>query len=229
MGRIADMAGRVYGGISSTDRQSTRRAALLDAALDVIAEDGVAAVTVRGVCGRARLADRYFYENFSDRDALLDGLADELFTQVGGALLAAITAATSGSATADPAAVARAGVETAIAFVTEDPRRGRLLVEARGSAALQQHLDQAVRVLATLTATQASDLLGERAPSPQDTDMAAFTLVSGGLELLRHWLCGELAVSRHQLTEFLIAMFVTTTDLATALAATLAPTGPDTA
>ena len=127
MGRIADMAGRVYGGISSTDRQSTRRAALLDAALDVIAEDGVAAVTVRGVCGRARLADRYFYENFSDRDALLDGLADELFTQVGGALLAAITATTSGSATADPAAVARAGVETAIAFVTEDPRRGRLL------------------------------------------------------------------------------------------------------
>ena len=81
----------------------------------------------------------------------------------------------------------------------------------------------------TLTATQASDLLGERAPSPQDTDMAAFTLVSGGLELLRHWLRGELAVSRHQLTEFLIAMFVTTTDLATALAATLAPTGPDTA
>jgi len=62
--------------------RAARRTALLTAALDLIGEQGGAGVTVRSVCRRAGLTDRYFYENFAGRDELLAGLflqvADEL-------------------------------------------------------------------------------------------------------------------------------------------------------
>ena len=45
-------------------KRGRTRQALMDAALDLVATDGVAAVTVRGVCAQARLNDRYFYESF---------------------------------------------------------------------------------------------------------------------------------------------------------------------
>ncbi|WP_434090437.1 TetR family transcriptional regulator [Nocardia beijingensis] len=40
--------------------------------LDLIGESGAAGVTMRGVCRRAGLTTRYFYENFATRDELLD-------------------------------------------------------------------------------------------------------------------------------------------------------------
>ena len=49
-------------------------------------ESGWAAVTMRGVCARTSLNDRYFYEHFSDRDDLLstvwDGIKDDLLANL---------------------------------------------------------------------------------------------------------------------------------------------------
>ena len=54
-------AERIWGGSTLTERREQRRVALMDAALDLIGEGGGAAVTVRSVCRRASLTDRYFY------------------------------------------------------------------------------------------------------------------------------------------------------------------------
>jgi AcrR family transcriptional regulator len=70
----ADAEPRLWGGTTLTERREARRTALLEAALDLIGEAGAAAVTMRAVCRRAGLTDRYFYESFSDRDDLLDVL-----------------------------------------------------------------------------------------------------------------------------------------------------------
>ena len=66
-----------YGGRSAEARRIERRLRLLAAAREVWGTDGWAAVTMRGVCGRAGLVDRYFYESFSDRDALLGTVWDQ--------------------------------------------------------------------------------------------------------------------------------------------------------
>ena len=67
-----------YGGRSAEERRTERRARLIEAALEIWGEEGWAAVTMRRVCTRAGLIDRYFYESFSDRDALLVAVWDQL-------------------------------------------------------------------------------------------------------------------------------------------------------
>ena len=52
--------GRTYGGQSAEQRSQDRRTRLLDAARDLIADTGVAPLTVDRVCQRANLSKRYF-------------------------------------------------------------------------------------------------------------------------------------------------------------------------
>ena len=67
------MAGvvRPYRGISADERRASRRARLLDAALEEVGERGMAGTTMTAVCARAGLTERYFYESFADRDEML--------------------------------------------------------------------------------------------------------------------------------------------------------------
>ena len=203
---------RPYGGVSAEQRRARRRAALLEAALDVLAAEGAAGVTVRGICGRARLNDRYFYESFADRDEMLLALVDELFTN-GAAMVVEVLE----TQPADARARARAVISAVVAFLDEDPRRGRLLLESQATEALQRRRHDAVRLLATIMTSQAQELLGDAAPSRVDTELGAITLVSGALELLAAWLRGELEVTREHLTDFLVAMILTASDLSAAL------------
>src|SRR6201998_896203 len=87
-------ATRSYGGVPAEERRATRRGALIEAALDLFAEGGVRAVSKRAVCARARLNDRYFYEHFTDSDALLEAIVRDL-TALG---LEGVGAATRGAA-----------------------------------------------------------------------------------------------------------------------------------
>src|SRR5688572_26077942 len=82
-------AKRSYGGVAAPERSARRRAALIDAALDVLTKSGASAVTKKAVCAQARLNDRYFYEHFTDRAALLRAVAE---TVTGQGLEAIITA-----------------------------------------------------------------------------------------------------------------------------------------
>lgn len=197
-------ATRIYGGLSADQRRSKRRAALLDAALDVLAADGVEAVTVRGVCTRARLNDRYFYESFADRDELLAALADELAGQGVAAVLAAID-----GLPPDPAAQVRAAGEAAIGFILDDQRRGRFLVESQATESLRQRRHAAVRMLAVIMVERGRDILGELAPPDDEAELVALTLVTGALEVVSIWLRGELDVSRERLAEVLMGMVTT--------------------
>ena len=72
----------LWGGRTAEERHAERRQRLVDAATEIWVDSGWAAVTMRGVCARTSLNDRYFYEHFSDRDDLLctvwDGARDDL-------------------------------------------------------------------------------------------------------------------------------------------------------
>src|SRR5262245_10972131 len=59
---------RPYRGIEAAKRLSARRNQLLAAGLDLLGseEHDIAELTVRGVCRRAGLSARYFYESFTD-------------------------------------------------------------------------------------------------------------------------------------------------------------------
>jgi AcrR family transcriptional regulator len=203
---------RKYRGASAIERRELRRAALLDAAFDVLAAEGWERVTVRAVCGRAKLNDRYFYENFRDRDELVLAVLDDVVTQ---GLQVAATALD--SAPKDIRARSRAIVEAGLGFLVDDPRRGRLLVESQATEGLRQRRQYLVRLLATLAADQGRQLLGEHTPSDRDLELSTLVLVSGGLELATMWLRGDLDVSREHLADFVVALLLTNADIATAL------------
>nr|WP_283242132.1 TetR/AcrR family transcriptional regulator [Gordonia araii] len=166
----------------------------MEATLDLISESGAAAVSKRSVCARARLNDRYFYEHFADRDVLLSALGQELTAE---GLQAVI-----GSMLLEGGAVenrVRAAVDAALDFFSEDPRRGRLLLESGADRVLQTERLSSIRAIVDAAVGVGPLLFGENRPSDDDLEVTAYILVSGSMDLLAAWLRGELAVSREVL------------------------------
>lgn len=202
--------GGTYGGATAEQRRARRRAALVEAALDLHADGGWDRVTVRAVCARARLNDRYLYESFAGPEALLLAARDEVAAESLAVLRAAI-----GSSAPDPEARVRAVVEAVIGFFADDPRRGRIVFAAH--EALRDRRAGIVRVVAGIVGEQAAELLGAHAAAEPGRTLGALTLVNGTMEVFASWLRGELDVTRAQLTDFLVAMVLTTGDLGAVL------------
>jgi AcrR family transcriptional regulator len=85
---------RSWAGTTLEDRRAERRERFMAAGLDLLGSQGAAAVTVRSVCRHAQLTDRYFYENFADRAALLLAVYDAVAAQAAAALVDAVRRAT---------------------------------------------------------------------------------------------------------------------------------------
>jgi AcrR family transcriptional regulator len=205
-------AKRGYGGISAPERSARRRATLIDAAIDLFAESGASAVTKRAVCSRARLNDRYFYEHFTDSDALLEAVAQDITTK---GLQAVVTATL--EAPSDIRAQVHAAADAALDFMIVDPRRAQLLLGAHTTEVLQRAYLTSVRAIAGAMAAMTRELLGHSAPSQLDTDLAAFTLVSGTMELVAAWFRSEFPTSREHLADLVAALLLATTDISTTL------------
>lgn len=203
---------KTYGGASPGERKAKRRAALCEAALDLLADGGWERVTVRGVCAAAKLNDRYFYENFRDPAALLLAVREQVSVQAFAVVEKAIA-----DTKPDVDVRVRAVIEALVGFFTEDPRRGHLLVQSQATEELRDARQKSIRAMARVVADQGAAMLGAQAPPEQDRELAALTLVHGTLELFASWLRGELDVTREHLVDFLVAMVRTTEDLAAAL------------
>jgi len=70
-----------YRGVSADERRALRRERLIAAAADVYGEFGYRDATVRMICRRAKLTERYFYESFSSSEELLVVTAQSLAAQ----------------------------------------------------------------------------------------------------------------------------------------------------
>jgi AcrR family transcriptional regulator len=194
----------VYRGISAEDRRAERRRRLIDAAIDVIGTEGWSATTVRGVCQRAGLTPRFFYESFADLDTLAVAVFDEIVDAVTGRVLDAITAAPR-----EPRAQAEAAIGTFVRAVTDDPRKARVIfIEALGNEALMKRRLATIRTMARIIAAQSR---AAYAPLPVDDtfiDLSATVLAGGVTELLITWLQGDLRIAREQLIDDAVTLVV---------------------
>jgi AcrR family transcriptional regulator len=193
-----------YGGVPADERRAERRERLLDAALEILGTDGWQATTVRGVCARARLNPRYFYESFSGLDELLVAVFDRIAAEAMEAVLAAVA-----ENPQDPEATARGTIGSFVALMTDDPRKGRVaFVEAMGSEALMRRRLDTLQRFAEIVAAYAQGVAGAGAVDPQTAQLTAQMLVGGLTEALIAWLEGRLEVSRETLVEHAAALFV---------------------
>jgi AcrR family transcriptional regulator len=198
------VATRPYRGVSAEQRRAERRERLIEAGLEVIAARGWPAATVREVCAEARLTERYFYESFEDRGALLVAVFDHVAERAAQAVLDSVR-----DAPRDASVQARAAIGAFVDLVAEDPRKARVLfLEAAGSEALAQRRRQAINAFARLVRDEAAEFYKVPGPLLKDAELTAHALVGGLAQLLMAWLSGELKVSRKRLIDHCAELFV---------------------
>jgi AcrR family transcriptional regulator len=196
-----------WAGTTLDARRHERRRRLLEVGLDLLGGEGSSAVTVRSVCRHARLTDRYFYENFADRDDLLLAVFDQVAAEARDALVAATVEARDGS---DGDAelserVARRAVERFLAVLVDDPRKGRvLLLEPLTDATLSRRAVEVLPLFAGLVRAQ----LG-LTTTALDADMTATALIGALANLFGRWLQGDLRASRQEIADFGVHLLTT--------------------
>ncbi|MEA2161458.1 MAG: hypothetical protein QOD66_3838 [Solirubrobacteraceae bacterium] len=203
---VARAATGVYGGLDADQRRSGRRSQLLEAALELLGNEGWQATTVRAICAQAHLTPRYFYESFADRDELLLAVFDDIAGEAAAGVLAAVLKAPD-----DARMKARAAIGAFVALVTEDPRKARVLfVEAMGSESLARRRFETLRLFSHLVADQAREFYDMQDTTDVLVEMSALMVVGGLAETLLAWLDGTLSVTREQLIEDCTDLFVAT-------------------
>ncbi len=196
---------RAYRGLARDQRVEQRRSQLVDAALECLHEGGVAGVSVRAICARARLTPRYFYESFADLDALLVSAVDLVAVEVAAAALDAIGAAPGAELTDQ----VRAAIGAGYAVVADDPRKGTaLLVAAAGHGPLRDRRHEIVEQYAELAMANLRHLGGMSLRERRRARASALFLMGGAAEVIEAVLSGALRLSRTQVVELLTGMWV---------------------
>jgi AcrR family transcriptional regulator len=196
-------ATRSWRGISAAERHAERRERLVAAGLDVIGTLGWSRTTVREVCRRAGLTERYFYESFPDREAILVAVFEHVAQLCTQTVLEAFMAAT-GNAREK----VRAPIAAALTLVTDDPRLGRiLLLEASGDERLQRLRDDLAMSSATLLGEVATAYFGRGAAiDSDDVALTSLAVVGAQTQLATAYLAGRLDVSRERLIEHVVEL-----------------------
>jgi AcrR family transcriptional regulator len=177
------VARRRYGGKSAEQRRAERRAQLIEAALEIWQEQGWAAVTMRGVCAHAGLTDRYFYENFTDRDALLgtvwDLMRDETLTMLLDALVPV----------ADRPALEqlRVALAAVVRHIADEPARAQIIFgDHAGSAILEQRRRDTVQLATDLMISLAQPFLRDDIDE-QELRLNVLLGIGGFVEVMLAW------------------------------------------
>ena len=191
---------RPYRGVKAAERLAVRRRQLLTAGLDVLGaeEQDVSALTVRGICGRAGLAARYFYESFGDKDEFVSRVFDWVVAELAATTQAAV-------ATVPAPERTRAGIANIVRTISGDARIGRLLFSTQlGDPVIVRKRAESKALFAMLSGHYAVDTL--RAPANERVTAAAHFVVGGVGQTISAWLAGDVRLEPDQLVDHLASL-----------------------
>lgn len=193
---------RRYGGRGGEERRAERQGRLLDAALAVFGEVGYHAATVRAICARAGLTERYFYESFGNREDLLCAVYERHMTLQQARIQAAVLAAPR-----EPGAMLEAGLRAFLELAREMPAGARVqFVEVLGvSPRVDRLYRKAVEDFARLLRGW-NEVLAEAGTGYRgDAETLAVGLVGAAVGIASRWLLSGFA----QPLELMLATMLT--------------------
>ncbi|MGE2729817.1 TetR/AcrR family transcriptional regulator [Mycolicibacterium vaccae] len=198
---------RTYGGRTAEQRRTERRARLIDAALDVMAANEWRAVTVDKLCAAAGLNKRYFYENFTDLDAVAAAVVDDIAAGVKEATLAAAAATA-----ADPLdRRAAAAVGAVVRQLVTDPRRARVLLGGVAtSAELHRHRAAVMRGLTAVLVANARTVHGVELEQDPLAEVAPAFVIGGTADAILAYVDGRAKVGVDELVDSLTTLWLIT-------------------
>lgn len=192
-------AARPYGGVDAVERLEQRRARLLEAGLDLLGSNvDPAELTVRGICAKASVATRYFYESFTDKDEFVGSVFDWVVSELAITTQDAVSEAASSEQH-------RAGMSAIVRSIHTDPRIGRLLFSAQLSNATVARKRQESGALFALLSGQHVEMALKR-PSDERIKAFAHFVVGGVGQTLSAWLADEIDLSPEELVEQLASI-----------------------
>ena len=203
MGDTAAESGRTWRGQTTDQRRAERRERLIEAGIELFGTRGYANTPVKAICEEAGLTERYFYEAFADREALLD----EIFTQGLESCRSATLDAIHSSK--DLEGSMRAGLTAFARELTRDPRRARIQeIEVVGvSPELERKRRDSIHAFARILVERTLELGGEEQIGPLRLDVIALGLVGSVNEQLIDYVLGYLDIPLEDLIENQVAAF----------------------
>jgi AcrR family transcriptional regulator len=194
---------RPYRGVPAGDRVAMRREALIDAALEVFASEGWAALSARRICEQAGLTRRYFYESFEGLDGVLGAAFDRITGQVTQAVGEAVSAVIAHDAeTPLPELVARA-VSAGLEVVTTPPANGRFLAVAQtAGSSIAERRARSIDDLAALVEAVLSTVREGQPIGAQRARILAIATNGAMLRIIDAWLAGELELTKDEVVSW---------------------------
>ena len=186
---------RPYRGIEAAERLASRRRRLLDAGLDLLGADqrDISELTVRGICSRAGLAARYFYESFADKDEFVSGVFDWVIAELAATTQAAVAAVPARERS-------RAGMANIVRTIAGDARIGRLLFSTQlANAVVMRKRAESSALFAMLSGQYAGDAL--HMPANDRIKAGAHFAVGGVGQTISAWLAGDFRLGPDQLVD----------------------------
>lgn len=206
MNAVTTSQGR-YRGLSAADRQRERRGRLLDAALEIMAADQWRTATVDKVVQTAGLNKRYFYESFTDLDALAAAVVDDIAAEVGEATMAAFA----GALTEPIERQAFLSVGALVRVLVRDPRRARVLLGGvAATPAMQARRTAVMNGLTQILIAHARLIHGVELESDPLAQVAPAYVMGGTAEAILAFVNGSAGVTVDELIDELATLWLIT-------------------
>ena len=186
-----------WGDKTADERRAKRRAQIMQAAISVYGATGFRTASVKAVCHKAGLTERYFYESFTNGEDLLK----QCFLEVNRALVVRMrdAAVQDGRAPLDRI---RAALLVYFQQIKENPAGSRVFlieiasVSAATDALVSQSLDEFGVLLLDVLAV-------DRPPSP----LLLRGVIGGGLHIARAWIGTNYAESVESVAEVALRLY----------------------
>jgi AcrR family transcriptional regulator len=191
---------RPYRGVEAAERLATRRNRLMAAGLDLLGaeQQDISALTVRGICRRAGLGARYFYESFTDKDEFVGRVFDRVIADLAATTQASVAAVPSREQT-------RAGMANIVRTIAGDARIGRLLFSTQlADPVTVRKRAESSALFAMLSGQYAGDAL--RMPANDRIKAGAHFAVGGVGQTISAWLAGDVQLEPDQLVDQLATL-----------------------
>lgn len=205
MTQTAGETRRTWRGQTIEERQAERRSRLIDAGIELFGTKGYSNTSVKAICEEAGLTERYFYEAFDDREALLDVIYGLLIADCARVTMEAIR-----DSGGDLESSMRAGITAFAHELIRDSRRARIQeIEVVGvSPELERKRREAIHAFADLVAERIRKLGGKDQVGSLRLDVTAIGLVGSVNEQLIDVVLGYIDISVDDLIENQISAFV---------------------
>lgn len=202
-----DGPARSYGGKTADERTAERRARLVAATVEVLAQQGEARTTMTAVCAAAGLTERYFYESFASLDDALLAALDDVCEEIADLAVSTLEA-TTGSPDVRLNAVMAAFVD----LVVRAPDRARVaVIHSSANPRLRARRHELIGAFADLVAREAAELYGEQAWPPDRARIHGLVYIAGFAELVASWLTGDVSLTADELVETAGSLFAAVT------------------